>query len=151
MSGQREAARGLEAAGGGRRGDGAGSNRHADCNASAAGRQGPSHGRFVAGGSVWAKTVRASVHMLRRPVPSWAVDKDDALAAWAAGVTWLRIDDAETQRRYWVTLATLLHDGALFDRGFGPQLALPLTAWHVGETAPKPLSVQLGLFEGVGP
>lgn len=120
--------------------------RHAHHIASAAGRQGPVHGRIIAGGSVWAKTVRGSIHLLRKPTPSWACDQADALLVWQLGVVWLCIHDLEMQRRYWALLRDLLENAVLFDRGHGPQLALPLTAFHIGETAPKQLSVQLGLF-----
>lgn len=129
----------------------AGSYSHTHHTASGDGRQGPKHGKIVAGGSVWAKQVRASAHLLRKPYPAWACDQADALAAWHIGVVWLCVHDLESGKRYWATLRDLLENAALFDRGFGPQLALPLTAWHVGERPPKQAAMQLGLFEGGRP
>jgi hypothetical protein len=106
----------------------------------------PAHGRIIESGRTWQKTVRASVHLRRKPFAGWAADVEDVLAARALGVRWLRLDDAESGQRYWASVNDVAYKGQLFDYGHGPQLCLALDAWHVGEHAPEPVGVQGVLF-----
>ncbi len=95
--------------------------------------QGPKHG--VIRGVVWRKRVRASVHLLRKPRPAWALDVGDVEAARACGVETIEIFDAESETTYSCSLAHFMGHAQTFERGHGVQAALPLGFWRrAGET-----------------
>ncbi len=118
----------------------------------------PAHGRIM--GDTWAKRVRASVHMLRRP-EGWAVDVADLAAAERHGVRVVRIYDEEAEANYWAALSTMRAYGKPLNRGFGEQLGLPLAWWRpiraeaealaeeLARPEAEPQPVQLGLALGV--
>lgn len=108
--------------GGGNGVDAASISRHPHSTTTGGRRQGPLHGKIVAG--VWRKQVRASRHMLRRPRLAWAVDADDLTAALAAGARILRLVDSESGATFEVMLRRLATLGVEFDRGYGRQIAL---------------------------
>ena len=58
------------------------------------------------------------------------------------GATLVEIYDVESGRTYTAPLAAFWEKGFLLDRGFGRQLALPLSEWEVQQTdAPRQLSL----------
>jgi len=81
-------------------------------------------------GGVFSKTVRASVHFLRRP-PAIAFDMVSLREAWEAGARAVDVHDVETGRHYMAGLDVIRRLGFELDRGFGRQVALPLERWTV--------------------
>jgi len=88
----------------------------------------------VAGG-VFSKRVRGSVHMLRAP-RGWALDADTLGELRALGVATVAVTDTETGTAYTAPLAEFDAHGVPLDRGFGPQVALPLGYWRVNGQPP---------------
>jgi len=112
--------------------------------------QRPKHGNIVA--DTWQKTVRGSLHQLRKP-KGWAVDVFDLDAAERCGALYVALHDLESLRWHWAAVATIRQKGWPLDRGFGRQVALGLEHWRpTRETAeadaPKPAGVQLSLWVG---
>ena len=96
--------------------------------------------------------------MLKRP-PAWAAAVEALDAAKAAGAQWVEYHDLDTGKTYRAVLEAFFRHGLRIDRGYGPQLALPLAYWTVtgGRVPARPSAgaaasgpVQLGLFEGAG-
>jgi len=88
-------------------------------------------GRKVVGhvrGDTFYKSIRASVHMLRKP-PAIALDCQSIADAEQAGATWAEILDTESGRVYRARLETIRRYGTVFNRGFGEQIYLCLSAW----------------------
>ncbi len=85
------------------------------------------HGRIV--GDTWHKTARSSIHALRLPKPSWAVDGADLDAALRCGAEWLEIADLDTDRIWRCRLGAFSEYGKRIDYGRGAQVAL---AWAYG-------------------
>lgn len=81
-------------------------------------------------GDTLVKRVYGSKHMLRTP-KGWAVDKTSVFEAKQAGAKKIEIRDRETGIIYRSSLDSFLSYGINFDRGFGPQIALPLDRWTV--------------------
>lgn len=99
-------------------------------------------GRVVEG--VLVKHVKGSIHRLREPV-AWACDVAVLEQAEAAGARDVVILDDETGIRYRASVAAMWEHGVRLERGFGPQVALPLERWQ--RTAPGELEpVQLHLW-----
>jgi len=83
--------------------------------------------------------------MLRQP-QAWAVDTADLEAAAACGATLLLIEDIESGRQYLAALGVIRRHGFEFDRGFGEQVALPLSRWHrFGADVAPVVQLRLGL------
>lgn len=108
-------------------------------------------------GGVFRRAMRSSSHMLKRP-QAWAADVDALDQAQAAGASQVEIFDRDTGATYRAELAEFHRRGLPVNRGYGPQLALPLAYWQVtgGRVPARPSldaaasgPVQLGLFEGV--
>lgn len=82
------------------------------------------------------KNVNASRHMLQNP-RGWAWDVSILDNAEKKGVMYTEIHDQETQVVYHASLQAFRRYGVKLERGFGPQICLPLTYWQVtrqGET-----------------
>lgn len=107
-------------------------------------------------GTVFSKRVRGSVHMLRAP-RGWALDAATLADLRARGVVTIAVTDTETSITYTAPLSEFDAHGVPFNRGFGPQVALPLGYWRVNgqppalaKKEPDPDAPrQLALFEGV--
>ena len=99
-------------------------------------------------GNVFHKTVRGSVHMLRRP-PAWALDLGSLLQAEKQGARSVEIRDIETGNRYRASIEQVRRHGFTLDRGYGQQIGLALDRWTL--TRPGEVQAeQLNLF-GVTP
>lgn len=85
-------------------------------------------GRVV--GNDFVKSLRSSVHMLRRP-RGWALDLDTLDQAREVGATRVVIRDLDTSTTYTAAVADILKYGVTVRRGHGDQVALPLTRWSV--------------------
>ena len=94
-------------------------------------------------GDTFYKTLRASIHFLRRP-PAIAFDVSSLYDAQDAGATKVHITDIETGRKYVARIADILRDGRRFDRGFGEQIYYLLTRWRAPD-APQ----QMTLFDAI--
>jgi hypothetical protein len=88
----------------------------------------------VAGG-VFSKRVRGSVHMLRAP-RGWALDVPTLADLRALGVVTVTVTDTESDTTYSAPLAEFSAHGVALNRGFGPQVALPLGYWRVNGQPP---------------
>jgi hypothetical protein len=93
-------------------------------------------------GRTLRKKVRASRHLLRQPL-AWAFDVSILEAARQDGAQVVEVVDTESRKIYQAPLIAFFLHGTRIDRGFGQQLALPLTFWRI-ET---PGARQLKLFE----
>jgi len=89
---------------------------------------------------IFYKTLAASRHMLRRPA-GWALGCDSLAQAERAGAQHVEILDTDTNRCYRASIQQIRRYGIPMNRGFGPQLALPLGYWTVAD-ADAPLVVQ---------
>lgn len=94
-------------------------------------------------GDTFHKTIRGSVHLLRRP-PAIALDLQSISDAESAGAAWAEIADVESSRVYRAKLDTIRKYGRVFNRGFGEQIYLCLSEWGLDVDAE-----QLSLFVGV--
>jgi len=83
-------------------------------------------------GNQLVKTVRGSIHMLKRP-RGWAIDICILDEARKFGVTEVVIRDIENGRIYCAPLDYFCIYGEFVDRGHGLQKCLPLTYWTVSE------------------
>lgn len=86
--------------------------------------------------NVFSKRVHSSRHFLRKP-PSIAFDIETIEQAKSKGATEVEITDLDTGRIYRISLERLLEKGFKIDRGFGLQLALPLSYWQIEEAPEK--------------
>lgn len=99
---------------------------------------------------------RASVHMLRRPAPAWAVGDDVLSIARTLGAVRVRIVDSETGTEYVASMETLDAHGRAVNWGHGKQTALDLRHWQKQSNAatqpdpapstPAACAVQAALF-----
>lgn len=87
-------------------------------------------------GDTFHKNVRGSVHMLRKP-RGWAVDADTLTDLRTQGVLDIKVTDTETGTVCTAPLAKFEQYGVEFNRGFGPQVALPLGYWAVDDKPPR--------------
>ena len=83
--------------------------------------------------------------MLRAP-RGWALDADAPERLRAMGALHVKITDTDTGTVYTAPLATFEQYGVALNRGFGPQVALPLGYWAVDGKPPR-----LGQPEPDGP
>lgn len=104
------------------------------------GRSFPVHnsaGRVVGkvDGSVFHKRVSGDRHMLRSP-RGWAIDADTLADLLAWGVAEVRVTDTETWTIYSASPDEFSQHGVTFNRGFGPQVVLPLGYWSIDGESP---------------
>lgn len=78
---------------------------------------------------VFHKKVCASRHLLRKP-EGWASDIFVLDQLEALGVEQIWLTDRESGKRYNATVGDFRRHGIPLDRGFGPQLVLPLRFWR---------------------
>lgn len=96
-------------------------------------------------GDVFVKRVRERDHMLRVP-PAWCCDVAALQQAERAGAVYVRLDATDTGRVWTVPLRAFYGDRAFtVSRGYGAQVALPLSAWTVSRPG-EPVVRQLSLF-----
>jgi len=81
-------------------------------------------------GRTLRKRVRGSIHMLRQPL-AWAFDLNILEAARQDGAERVEITDVEGGKVHQTPLVAFFIHGIRIDRGFGPQIALPLAHWRV--------------------
>jgi len=96
---------------------------------------------------IFYKTVRESKHLLRAP-RGWASDISVLDQLEARGVERMCLTDVESGKRYRATVRDFRRHGIALNRGFGPQLVLPLAFWKTTQPG-QPQVVQLA-FAGVG-
>lgn len=93
-------------------------------------------------GDVFRKTIRGSVHMLRRP-RAIAFDVSTLRDAEAAGARFVLVHDSDSGQDYRAPLSTVWAKGFRVSRGWGDQWALRVERFNEDE---KP--AQLRLFGG---
>ncbi len=95
------------------------------------------HGAVCAGilpdGTLY-REVRRSKHLLRKP-PAWAFEREVLQQAEAHGAHLIRVVDLETGQRYIAPLTKFWTQGISVSRGWGEQIALPLSYWHEEQPA----------------
>lgn len=92
-------------------------------------------------GDVFYKTIKGSKHILRRP-PALAFDVQSLEEAEQAGARKVEVLDTETKNRYVAQLAHVWEKGFRLNRGFGEQIALPMTGFIcVRHGSPSQLSL----------
>jgi hypothetical protein len=74
--------------------------------------------------------------MLRKP-RGWAVDTSALDDARALGAVNVAVTDTETETAYITPIDTFFRYGVPLNRGFGPQLVLPLGYWSVDGKPPR--------------
>jgi len=94
---------------------------------------------------IFHKTINKNTY-LKYPVKSIAFDVQSLKDAEQASATQVHVRDTETGVNYKASVAHIWRAGIRFNRGFGDQIGLALTAWtRQGHT------LQLDMFpEGVG-
>lgn len=96
---------------------------------------------------VFTKSIRGSVHMLRRP-RAIAFDISTLKDAEAAGARRVEVTDTDSGRVYQLPMSTVWAKGFEFNRGFGEQIGVCLSDWlRPGEVEVR----QPSLFEGSSP
>ena len=88
--------------------------------------------------------MNASHHFLHTP-PAIAWDLTALEDARQRGVVRCEVRDRESGRVYSTSLEAFYAKGFQLDRGYGQQLALPLSYWRVSEPG-QPVAVQLSMF-----
>jgi len=78
---------------------------------------------------VLVRDVDVQRHLLRRPEPAWAVDARGLREAQTLGADRVEVRDAKRGDVWYSPLDYILSAGRHFDRGWGEQVALPLTRW----------------------
>ncbi len=91
------------------------------------------------------KQVQGSKHFLKRP-PAIANDIDLLAAAENLGAVRVVILDTETRQTYTASIEHIRQAGFRINRGFGEQIALPLSGWMMRREGQNPI-VQLTLWQ----
>jgi hypothetical protein len=86
-------------------------------------------------------------HYLRQP-PAIAFDIDSLNQAEKAGASWVQVIDRDRGIVYRASLEHIMTKGFQFNRGWGEQIALPLSGWI---TSKHGGGLQLSLFGGKSP
>lgn len=86
-------------------------------------------------GDSFLKKASGSRHMLREP-RGWAMDTSILADLRVWGVTDVRVTDTDTGAVYVASLAEFEAHGVAFNRGFGPQVVLPLGYWTINGEPP---------------
>jgi len=81
-------------------------------------------------GERFVKKVSASKHQLRSP-RGWALDVQSLQDAEKAGAKTVELRDTETGNTYAASIALIRAKGIRLNRGWGEQIACPLTMWQV--------------------
>ena len=102
-----------------------------NCLFAASGRAIAEVGRDANGRVFATKTVRRSVHFLRRP-EAIALDKVALAQAAELGVCYLRVFEQDAGLVYTTPITNFQEHVFELDRGFGLQVGLPLSWWTVG-------------------
>ena len=92
---------------------------------------------------VFHKRVRRSRHLLRQP-EGWASDIAVLDRLDTLGVELMVLTDVESGNRYRATVGDFRRHGIRLDRGYGPQLVLPLDFWNTTQPG-RPEAFQLPL------
>lgn len=95
-------------------------------------------------GDTFTKQVRGSIHQLRAP-RAWGVDVDALEEAERLGARWVVVVDRDDGSRYRASVAAFWERGVRLERGFGPQVALPLAYWQRTGAGEREVE-QLGLW-----
>jgi len=90
------------------------------------------------------RTVKGSRQMLRQPTPSWAFDQD-LYRQLRPRFDSIEINDRESGFAYTVDAARFDQQARKLDRGFGVQLAVPLTDWRCERRVNTQLALGLEL------
>jgi hypothetical protein len=91
-------------------------------------------------GDTFYKRISSFRHFLRKP-PAIAFDVQTLLDAEQVGAVNVEVNDYETGDIYRSTIEQIRREGFEMDRGYGHQIALPISIW---QRYGRP--VQLGLF-----
>lgn len=92
---------------------------------------------------VFLKRVRGSRHFLKKP-PAIALNTDTIEQAFNLGATKIAIHDLESGKFYRATIELIYEKGFKLNRGYGDQLALPISRWEVEQTDQKEQCNQWG-------
>ena len=76
------------------------------------------------------KRVNSSKHFLRQP-PAIAFDRDCIVRAKKLGANKIMVHDKDTKKRYMANYSDFEAKAIRVNRGFGEQLALPISMWSV--------------------
>ena len=76
------------------------------------------------------KRVNSSKHFPRKP-PAIAFDKDCIEKAKELGATKIMVHDIDTKKRFMANYKEFEENSIKLNRGFGEQLALPISMWSV--------------------
>jgi translation initiation factor IF-1 len=82
---------------------------------------------------IFFKRIHGSRHFLRKPL-AISFDNNTITEAQEAGATRVEILNLEDGKVYLATIAHILEKGIRINRGFGDQVALPLSYWQVKQT-----------------
>jgi hypothetical protein len=102
--------------------------------------------RTFAGQRVLFRRVLEQRHRLRHPA-AWAQDAVVLDQARRAGAKDVVLEDRHAGRRWTAPLDAFEKHGFCFDRGHGPQVALPLDQWRVEDLRDP---AQVDLFSAAG-
>ena len=83
-------------------------------------------------GGTFFKRITGSKHFLRVP-PAIAFDISSLEEAEAVGAQNVDVLDEETGQKYFSSIRNIREKGFVIDRGFGHQLALPLSYWRLDD------------------
>lgn len=97
------------------------------------GKDGRTIGKLTTDDRVFHKRVRGSKHMLREPI-GWSIDSDVIYILEKLGCSEIEIFDVESGITYTVDFTEFLAIAIPINRGYGEQLALPLTYWQYEKT-----------------
>tara|TARA_R100001377_G_scaffold65994_1_gene41276 strand:+ start:7728 stop:8150 length:423 start_codon:yes stop_codon:yes gene_type:complete len=76
------------------------------------------------------KRVNSSKHFLRKP-PAIAFDKDCIEKAKKLGAIKIMVHDLDTKKRFMANYKEFERHAIKLNRGFGEQLALPISMWNI--------------------
>jgi hypothetical protein len=96
-------------------------------------------------GDTFYKSIKGSVHMLRKP-PAIAISLDALDQAEAAGAVKIKVTDQESGTTYGARIEFIRERGVIFDRGYGEQIYLALAGW-TKTLRGRQFTEQLNLFE----
>ena len=88
-------------------------------------------------GQWFEKTIQGSKHFLRAPTSAIAFDLATLEDAERAGAVHVAITDSDTRHVYRQRIETIRRYGFSVVRGFGRQIALPLTGYAIDGRAPE--------------
>jgi len=91
-------------------------------------------------GDVFYKGMSSKKHFLRKP-PAISFDEQSLKKAFDYGAKKIVIHDKDTNKNYIAKFETVYEKGFKVDRGFGKQIALPLSFWNVEEDAQETLAL----------